>query len=92
MLQRWSAWALLQEDICPSARLRQHEHDMCCAVPNSCGSLKVSERVEEGKRVPDPSHDKRGGGVGGAEEGVGVADGGGTAAGNGSEDDQGKNQ
>lgn len=83
---------MLEADISPSASLRQRERDIYCAVINSSACLKVSERIDEGKRVPDPRHGKRGGGVGGAEEGVGVADGGGAAAGNGSKDDQGKNQ
>lgn len=61
-------------------------------VPNFSACVKVSERVGKGERVPDPRTGKRGGRVGGAEEGGGVADSGGAAAGNGNEDDQGKNR
>ena len=51
---------------------------------------KVSKRVNEGAGLPDPRHDRGPGGMGGAEEGFGVADDGGAAAGDGGEDDQGK--
>lgn len=51
---------------------------------------KISERFSERTGLPDSRHDRGAGRVGGAEEGVRVADHGVVAAGNGSKDDQGK--
>lgn len=65
----------------------------CCVsllLSSLCHHTKVPKRIDEGAGLPDPRHDGGAGRLGGAEEGIGVADNGSATAGDGGEDDKGK--